>query len=116
MPDPESVARSVAPAPERSMRDNFVQVLKAVGDPTRLDMLRLIDSLDEYPCTSLEHALPVGKSTISYHVKILSQAGLVSVRRQGRHFFYALHRDVLEFYVPGLLERLADDPLPEMTG
>ncbi|MEU6135493.1 metalloregulator ArsR/SmtB family transcription factor [Nocardioides sp. NPDC047086] len=98
--------------PDRSMRDLVVQVFKALADPTRLDMLRLIDSLGEYPCTSLEHALPVGKSTISYHVKILSNAGLVSVRRQGRNFFYTLHRDVLDFYAPGLLQRLASDPMP----
>jgi DNA-binding transcriptional ArsR family regulator len=89
-----------------------IQVFKALADPTRLDMLRLIDSLGEYPCTSLERALPVGKSTISYHIKILSNAGLVSVRRQGRSFFYTLHREVLDFYAPGLLERLASDPLP----
>ena len=110
-----SVDAVAAPVPARSMRDNYVQVLKALADPTRLDMVRLIDSLGEYPCTSLEHALPVGKSTISYHVKILSHAGLVSVRRQGRHFFYTLHRDVLEFYVPGLLERMAGEPLPDAT-
>ena len=97
------------------MRDLVVQVFKALADPTRLDMLRLIDSLGEYPCTSLERALPVGKSTISYHVKILSNAGLISVRRQGRNLFYTLHRDVLDFYSPGLLERLAGDPLPTVA-
>lgn len=96
----------VAPMPARSVKDSYVQVMKALADPTRLEILRLIGSTDEYPCTSLEQEVPVGKSTISYHVKTLSHAGLVSVRRQGRNFHYTLHRDVLEFYVPGLLDRL----------
>lgn len=80
--------------------------MKALADPTRLEILRLIGSENEYPCTSLEVEVPVRKSTISYHVKSLSHAGLVSVRRQGRYYFYTLHRDVLDFYVPGLLDRL----------
>lgn len=116
MAKPGPAARSAAPVPARSMGDNVVQIFKALGDPTRLDMVRLIGSLGEYPCIALEHALPVGKSTISYHIKILNHAGLVSIRRQGRNFYYALHSDVLEFYVPGLLERLADDPLPKAAG
>ncbi|WP_344135552.1 metalloregulator ArsR/SmtB family transcription factor [Saccharopolyspora halophila] len=81
--------------------------MKALGDQTRLDMIRRMASQSEYPCTSLEHELPVGKSTISYHVKILNHAGLVSVRKKGRHYFYTLHRDVIEFYTPDLLDRLA---------
>ena len=100
---------AVAPTPTRSILENYVLIMKALGDATRLDMVCLISTLAEYPCTSLEHALPVAKSTISYHIRILSHAGLVSVRRQGRHFFYTLHRDVLEFYVPGMLERLDQD-------
>ena len=104
--DPQPV---LPPAPARSMIDNYVQVMKALSDPTRLEMVRTIGTHGDYPCTSLEHALPVGKSTISYHVKVLNQAGLVTVKRQGRRFFYTLHRDVLDFYVPGLLDRLESE-------
>ncbi|TCP43416.1 ArsR family transcriptional regulator [Tamaricihabitans halophyticus] len=94
-------------APARPLRDQYVQVMKALADPVRLDMLRLIGSGDEYACTALETELPVGKSTISYHVKILNHAGLLSVQRRGRNFFYTVHKDVLDFYAPGILERLA---------
>jgi DNA-binding transcriptional ArsR family regulator len=102
----QSVAMTAPQVPSKSLRDNYVQVLKALADSTRLDMIALIGSSEDYACTSLEHELPVGKSTISYHVKILSQAGIVTVRRQGRNFFYTLHRDIMEFYTPGLVERL----------
>lgn len=100
-------AASPPPSPSPTARDRYVQVMKALSDPTRLEMLQLIGGEPEYACTSLEKHLAVGKSTISYHVKILSHAGLVSVRREGRHFFYSLHREVLDYFAPGLLDRLA---------
>lgn len=49
------------------------------------------------------------QSTISYHVKILSHADLVSVRREGKFFFYRLHKDVLDYYAPNLLDHLQVD-------
>jgi DNA-binding transcriptional ArsR family regulator len=99
----------LAPTPVRSLRESYTQVMKALADPTRLEMLRLIGSTSEYACTSLEEELDIGKSTISYHVKILSHAGLLSVRRQGRYFRYSINSDVLDFYVPNLIERLNAD-------
>ncbi|WP_300009522.1 metalloregulator ArsR/SmtB family transcription factor [Pseudonocardia sp.] len=91
---------------EPSARDSYVALAKAIGDPTRLEMLLLIGSRPEYPCTALEEQLPISKSTISYHVKILGQVGLLKVRREGRYFFYELQRSVLDYYVPDLLPRL----------
>lgn len=99
-------ASTTPPPASQTPGERYVSVMKALGDPTRLDMIRLIASEREYPCTSLESFLPVGKSTISYHVKILSQAGLISVRREGRFFFYALHRDTLDHFAPNLLDDL----------
>jgi ArsR family transcriptional regulator len=96
------------PLRDVSVKDQYVTLMKALSDPTRLDMLQLIGSADEYACTSLERELPVSKSTISYHIKILSSAGFISVRREGRFFFYSIHRDVLDYYAPALLARLSE--------
>jgi DNA-binding transcriptional ArsR family regulator len=90
-----------------SLRDSYVAFGKAIADPTRLDMLVLIGETGEYPCTALERQLPISKSTISYHVKVLTQAGLVKVRREGRYFHYELQREVLDYFAPGLLARLS---------
>lgn len=89
-----------------SLHDSYVAFGKAIADPTRLDMLVLIGETGEYPCTALEQQLPISKSTISYHVKVLTQAGLVKVRREGRFFHYELQREVLDYFAPGLLARL----------
>jgi DNA-binding transcriptional ArsR family regulator len=83
-----------------------VQVMKALSDPTRLRILQSIASESEYACTALENQVPIGKSTISYHIKLLSGAGLITVRREGKFFFYSAELDVLAHYSPSLLRLL----------
>jgi DNA-binding transcriptional ArsR family regulator len=51
--------------------------------------------VDELGCSTLEHTLHISKPAISYHTKILVQAGLLVARKEGRNFYYALRRDVL---------------------
>ncbi|MEC7765275.1 MAG: metalloregulator ArsR/SmtB family transcription factor [Pseudomonadota bacterium] len=72
-----------------------LRVFEALGHPLRLRMVEMMAAVDELACTTLEADLPIAKSTISYHVKILSQAGLVDVRRDGRWFHYHLRREAL---------------------
>jgi DNA-binding transcriptional ArsR family regulator len=72
-----------------------VDVMKALADPIRWDILMQMAAVDELACTTLEQTLPVGKSTISHHIKTLAQAGLIDVRKVGRNYFYTLRRDVL---------------------
>ena len=86
----------------------LVNVMKALADSTRLDILRLIASAEEYPCTSLEANLSISKSTISYHAKVLRAAGLISVRREGKFYFYTF----LEGTFEGLSKRLLSDLRP----
>lgn len=76
-------------------------VFKALGDPIRWEIIRLMAETDELPASTLESSLPVSRPTISYHAKILVQAGLISVRKEGRNYYYTLRREVLE--------RLMDD-------
>lgn len=86
--------------------ERYTTIFTALGEATRLEMLRLIDQADEMPCTVLIESLGVAKSTVSYHVKILTHAGLISVRKQGRNYFYTPRRDVLDEATPGLRDRL----------
>jgi DNA-binding transcriptional ArsR family regulator len=71
------------------------EVFKALGDPIRWSIIRQMASEEELACSVLEDTLPVSKPTISYHTKILTQAGLIEVRKRGRNYFYCLRRDVL---------------------
>jgi DNA-binding transcriptional ArsR family regulator len=71
------------------------EVFKALGDPIRWSIIQQVAREDELACSLLEDTLPVSKPTISYHTKILTQAGLIEVRKRGRNYFYCLRRDVL---------------------
>src|ERR1044072_6999331 len=68
-------------------------VMKALGDPVRWDIVRQMAEVDELPCAVLETTLPISKPTISYHIKMLANAGLVHVRKTGRSYYYSLRRE-----------------------
>lgn len=72
------------------------QVFRALGDPIRLSIVRQIAAAQELACSALEDTLPVSKPTISYHTKILRQAGIIEVRKNGRNFFYTLRGETLD--------------------
>lgn len=100
----ENLADSIL---RRSPIDAYTEVFRALSDPTRIQILSLIASSDdEYACTKLEGELPISKSTISYHVKILHGAGMVQVRKAGRNYFYTARRGVIDNLLPGFLEHL----------
>lgn len=68
---------------------------KAMSDPTRREILRL---LRQQPLTAGEigtHFSATG-ATISHHLTILRQAGLISDTKQGKYIFYELNLSVLE--------------------
>jgi ArsR family transcriptional regulator len=68
---------------------------RALGDATRL---RLIDRLrnGEQCVCDLTDALESGQSRLSFHLKVLKDAGLVTDRREGRWVYYALNREAVE--------------------
>ena len=70
--------------------DRLVKVAKALGDPTRLELLRRISAAGEICCKDLVTLFPVSQATVSHHLKILVDAGLVAVRRQGQFGWYSL--------------------------
>jgi DNA-binding transcriptional ArsR family regulator len=74
----------------------FTDTFRALSDPMRWTIVREMAQVDELACTTLEQMLPISKPTISYHIKVLFQAGLIDVRKQGRHYFYVLRRDTLD--------------------
>ena len=60
------------------------EVFKALGDPIRWNIVQQMAQQEELACSVLEDTLPVSKPTISYHTKILTQAGLIEVRTSCR--------------------------------
>ena len=81
-------------------------VFKALSDPVRMDLFLRIAAVEEISCTALVAEADVSASTVSYHVKILKAAGLVAVRKQGRHYHYT-PRPAALIHLAGLLNTLA---------
>lgn len=72
------------------------EVMKALSDPHRWEIIRQMGDTDELPCAVLEATLALSKPTISYHTSILVKAGLITARKVGRNLFYSLNRDVID--------------------
>jgi ArsR family transcriptional regulator len=75
--------------------DRLVRVAKALGDPTRLELLRRISAAGEICCKDLVTLFAVSQATVSHHLKILTDAGLVTARRDGQFTYYGLRADAL---------------------
>ncbi|MCL2808347.1 MAG: metalloregulator ArsR/SmtB family transcription factor [Coriobacteriia bacterium] len=65
------------------------KVFKAFCDDTRLEILELLQSGEKCACVLLAE-LEVGQSTLSHHMKILVESGIVHARRDGKWTHYSL--------------------------
>jgi len=81
--------------PERSPGSRrFAQRFYALGDEIRLEVLGLLCGGERCVCELTAH-LALAQSRLSFHLKVLKDAGLVSHRREGRWSYYALDAEAL---------------------
>ena len=73
--------------PTLSPTDVLAAFCKAAGEPLRLNILRVLSN-DSFGVLELAHIFATGQSGISHHLKVLTQAGLVTSRREGNAIFY----------------------------
>lgn len=71
-------------------------VLQALADDTRLKMIQLLARHDSLCVCEIQEAFDLGQPTISHHLKILRDAGLLDTQRRGKWAYYALRRDALK--------------------
>jgi DNA-binding transcriptional ArsR family regulator len=86
-------------------------VLHALSDPLRLHIVR--DLSDRGACNCGTFAVPVAKSTLSHHLRVLREAGLTFTEPAGTQRVVSLRRTDLDARFPGLLDAvLAAGPVP----
>jgi ArsR family transcriptional regulator len=90
---------------------DLLPALKALADPTRLGLLRLLASGERCVC-ELHGPLELPQNLASHHLRVLREAGLVSVRRDSRWAYYSLEREQLESLWGDLLAWLDSGPVP----
>jgi ArsR family transcriptional regulator, arsenate/arsenite/antimonite-responsive transcriptional repressor len=72
-----------------------VRLFHALADETRLRILDQLADGEQCVC-DLSGALEASQSRLSFHLKTLKDAGLLTDRREGRWIYYALDRETLE--------------------
>lgn len=84
----------VDPLP-RDEAEQLARVLKAVADPTRLQVLSMLLAAPDGEACVCDLTAPLAQTqpTISYHLKVLSDAGLVTRQKRGTWMWYSVHCD-----------------------
>ncbi|QMV40266.1 ArsR/SmtB family transcription factor [Cohnella cholangitidis] len=81
-----------------------VKVYKALGEPTRLKIAMLLTEEKNLCCSDIGSKLEsVAGSTLSHHLKQLTDCGLLNLRKDGTYIYYSVNRDMAEKYAPYLL-------------
>lgn len=90
----------------------LARILAALSDPTRLEMVRRLADGTEHDSLDLADDLP--RSTLTYHTRMLREAGVTWTRGEGRACLIRLRREELESLFPGVLTAvLANAETPE---
>lgn len=92
-----------APAPQSETRpiegpgaDEELAVLaKAIGHPARVRILRLLSQREAKVCSQIVGELPLAQSTVSEHLRILREAGLIRSREDGPRVGYCINYETL---------------------
>jgi ArsR family transcriptional regulator len=82
---------ATAPGETQADRD-LALVAKAIGHPLRIRILRMLASTPGCVCGSIVEQFDTPQSTISQHLKVLAEAGLVQGTIEGRSTCYCLDR------------------------
>lgn len=80
---------------------SLTQVLHALSDPVRLDIVRRLVRDGETSCAALDCGRP--KSSMSHHFRVLRESGLVRTRNEGATHLNSVRADELERRFPGVL-------------
>ena len=67
----------------------------ALADEIRVQIVEMLSHKERCVC-ELEQVLDIAQSKLSFHLKVLKDAGLITDRKEGRLMFYGLERDTLD--------------------
>ena len=87
-------------------------VFKALGDENRIRILKLLHGGEKCTCKLLE-ALNISQPTLSHHMKILCDAGIVTGRKEGKWMYYSICCDGVCALRSMLQELLSPEMLPK---
>lgn len=78
---------------DRGEAEVLAKTLKAVADPARLQLLALIRSAGERCACDLNEPVGLSQPTVSHHLKVLTDAGLISREQRGQWAWFRANED-----------------------
>lgn len=80
-------------ADQAAVRD-IVSVLRLLADPTRIRLLSMLQ-VEERNVSGLCKQLGLAQPTVSHHLGLMREAGLLNTRRDGKQIFYSINREII---------------------
>ena len=80
----------------RSAAENLATIFKALGDPTRVAIVNRLATAESLCVCDLTSAFDLSQPTISHHLRVLREAGLVEAERRATWAYYRLAPDALD--------------------
>jgi ArsR family transcriptional regulator len=97
---------ATASAPVTISPHQRMLILKALGDPRRMEIMERLSACEgRTACSDMRECLPISAATLSHHLKELETAGLILIGREGKYARLTLRRDVWQAFL-GDLQRL----------
>ena len=85
--------------------EDLAEAFGALGDPYRMAIIHLITATGQPVCVvDVERHLPLAQSTVSYHLKMLLDAGLIDREKRGRWSYYSLNPERLTYLTGSLAD------------
>jgi len=84
----------MARTPRTTTDDPEIRLLSALADPTRLAIVRELAETTETCACDFTATCDVGQPTVSHHLRVLREAGVVTSERRGQWIYYRLAPDV----------------------
>ena len=75
--------------------DELAKLAKAIGHPARVRILRMLSLKEARVCSQIVDELPLAQSTVSEHLRILKDAGLIRSSQDGPRIGYCINYEML---------------------
>lgn len=75
--------------------EDYVKVFRALGEPTRLKILRILSVRPMYVC-ELESVLKISQPRISQHLKVLKEAAILRESKEAQKTFYMVNGNIIQ--------------------
>lgn len=87
-------------------KSNFklTDILHALSDEKRLEIIIQLHNKGEQNCADFDYLMP--KSTLTHHLKVLRDAGIINLRIEGVRHFYTLELEKLEKNFPNVVSSI----------